>query len=487
MKRKNTLFNYLHDALVQQITSGKIAYGEKLPALRSLCDMYNVGIRTVRDVMEALMEEGYVASVQRSHIRVVYQIKSDQSRQVQEVLNRWDSVVTLIKTLEYMMPHIYAEAAPFCDDALIEDCRCDIAGIDHLSTKEQWRNSRIALQRMTAVYHNSLLQDLCIHFDLYAQITIIPGFDNPYKEMSEDAEAGLNRLFDRVAESDYDGVYSIIRDMYHTAADSADEYFKALQALYPEIKPIPVFYSWNAEKGRHRVYMQVVRSIIKEISDGVYDDGDLLPPSSSLREEYGISAYTVGKVMEVLESVGLVKKMNLRGGYRVTKQDVRIKADMIESGIPRGDAVTFLSAVHLIALISRGVALLGFDYLDDGKIELLASRIEDVESIKFPDGMLSTLVQIQPYEPLKDVYRQLSGLMEWGYYFAFVYDETVYYNAVREKCISAVHYMKCRDKTAFAEALEGIYYSIFLLMQKIIVELGVDGAKAMYLPPSDGV
>ena len=219
MKRKNTLFNYLHDALVQQITSGKIAYGEKLPALRSLCDMYNVGIRTVRDVMEALMEEGYVASVQRSHIRVVYQIKYDQSRQVQEVLNRWDSVVTLIKSLEYMMPHIYAEAAPFCDDALIENCRCDIAGIDHLSTKEQWRNSRIALQRMTAVYHNSLLQDLCIHFDLYAQITIIPGFDNPYKEMSEDAEAGLNRLFDRVAEADYDGVYSIIRNMYHTAAD----------------------------------------------------------------------------------------------------------------------------------------------------------------------------------------------------------------------------------------------------------------------------
>ncbi len=60
MERKPTLFNFLHDTLVQQIVSGRIAYGEKLPPLRALCDIYHVGIRTVRDVMDALVKEGYV-------------------------------------------------------------------------------------------------------------------------------------------------------------------------------------------------------------------------------------------------------------------------------------------------------------------------------------------------------------------------------------------------------------------------------------------
>lgn len=50
MEPKPTLFNFLHDTLVQQIVSGRIAYGEKLPPLRALCDIYHVGIRTVRDV-----------------------------------------------------------------------------------------------------------------------------------------------------------------------------------------------------------------------------------------------------------------------------------------------------------------------------------------------------------------------------------------------------------------------------------------------------
>lgn len=75
MDKKKTLSAYLYNALTSQIKSGKLEYGEKLPAMRTLCEIYNVGIRTVRDVMKILADEGYIESVQRSHMRVVYRME----------------------------------------------------------------------------------------------------------------------------------------------------------------------------------------------------------------------------------------------------------------------------------------------------------------------------------------------------------------------------------------------------------------------------
>lgn len=88
MEKGQTLFNYLYDALVRQIVSGKLSYGEKLPSLRSLCQIYQVGIRTVRDVTEKLIREGYIESVQRSHIKVCYLIQGDAAQQAEAVLSR---------------------------------------------------------------------------------------------------------------------------------------------------------------------------------------------------------------------------------------------------------------------------------------------------------------------------------------------------------------------------------------------------------------
>lgn len=481
MEQKQTLYDYLHHALVQQIVSGTIAYGEKLPALRTLCDMYHVGIRTVRDVVGDLEKEGYVEAIQRSHIRVIYRTGTSAQEQVGKVLARQDTIHALIKTQAYVMPHIYAHAAGRCTPALVRSCRRDIQGINGLSAKEQWRRSRLPLQRITALYHNSLLQDLCVDFDLYAQVTIVPGFTNPYQAMSTDVEAGLNALLDRFAQGDYDGVYTTIAHMYHTAAEAVTAYFQALRVTYPMEKPPQFPYHWKAEKGRLRTHMQVARSLIQKIQRGEYAQGSYLPTSGQLREAYHVSAYTVGKAIGAIEEIGLVQKTRSRGGYLVTHRNTGERGPFAHGGAYRLDAMTFLEALHLLALLSRGIAALGFGYMEQGKVEALAQKVVHQRVWGLPDSILAALVENQPYQPLWEIYEQLEKLVGWGSYFRFAYHDPAVLGALRAKRKQALEHLQNGEKEPFIEAFGKIYDSIFHTMQAALVERGVAEANGLWL------
>lgn len=42
MKQKQTLFNYVYQNLKEQILSGRLQHGEKLPSMSRLCEFYHV-------------------------------------------------------------------------------------------------------------------------------------------------------------------------------------------------------------------------------------------------------------------------------------------------------------------------------------------------------------------------------------------------------------------------------------------------------------
>lgn len=72
MKQKQTLFNYVYQNLKEQILSGRLQHGEKLPSMSRLCEFYHVGIRTVKDVLLRLKEEGYIQTEERKAAVVIY-------------------------------------------------------------------------------------------------------------------------------------------------------------------------------------------------------------------------------------------------------------------------------------------------------------------------------------------------------------------------------------------------------------------------------
>ena len=60
MRQAKNLYQYLYNSLASQIECGYLQPGQMLPSQPRLCEQYNVGITTVRKVVQMLAQDGYV-------------------------------------------------------------------------------------------------------------------------------------------------------------------------------------------------------------------------------------------------------------------------------------------------------------------------------------------------------------------------------------------------------------------------------------------
>lgn len=67
--------------------------------------------------------------------------------------------------------------------------------------------------------------------------------------------------------------------------------------------------------GREQLYYQLYDIMFKEIMDGKYSVGSLLPAESELMNKYEISRATVRKAMDMLHNDGLIEKRRGHGTY----------------------------------------------------------------------------------------------------------------------------------------------------------------------------
>lgn len=116
MKRKKTLHDYLYENLREQIETGYYKYGEALPSMNRLCETYHVGIRTVRDVLSELRDQGMIRTEERRPAVIVYGKtgEEDYIPDILAVLQRKTSVLAVYKTMELLMPRMFALSVQVC-------------------------------------------------------------------------------------------------------------------------------------------------------------------------------------------------------------------------------------------------------------------------------------------------------------------------------------------------------------------------------------
>lgn len=75
-KGKKSKYEYLYQCLKNDILSGKLAEGQKMPSKRQLAEANHISVRTVMNAYEQLMVEGYLESRERSGYYVVSNFSS---------------------------------------------------------------------------------------------------------------------------------------------------------------------------------------------------------------------------------------------------------------------------------------------------------------------------------------------------------------------------------------------------------------------------
>lgn len=109
MLSKNTLFEFLYQNLHDQITCGHLKPGDTLPSMPQLAAIYNVGIRTVKDVLARLKTEGLIQTTERKLARVIYRAEKNSASQSYAVglLRRQESLTEVYQTMGLILPSIF--------------------------------------------------------------------------------------------------------------------------------------------------------------------------------------------------------------------------------------------------------------------------------------------------------------------------------------------------------------------------------------------
>lgn len=109
MEKKRTLYEYLYQCLREQILTGYLGYGDTLPSLNQLCDIYHVGIRTAKDVLKDLKEEGLIRTEERRPSVVIYRPCTGALNEaaIQTVMEKKTSILQVYETMTLLMPCLF--------------------------------------------------------------------------------------------------------------------------------------------------------------------------------------------------------------------------------------------------------------------------------------------------------------------------------------------------------------------------------------------
>ena len=162
MQRKETLFEYLYHSLREEIISGRMPFGSTLPSIMRLCELYHVGIRTVRDVLERLKQEGYIKTEERKPMLVIY--RQDQREQetaaVTYIVKYQQSLRDAYATMTLIMPRILSFSVQVCSDYTLHCMKESVEEAAEKNTELRWKTNLKIFNALLDQTHNMFFRDL---------------------------------------------------------------------------------------------------------------------------------------------------------------------------------------------------------------------------------------------------------------------------------------------------------------------------------------
>ncbi|WP_417067376.1 FadR/GntR family transcriptional regulator [Gordonibacter pamelaeae] len=236
MERKTTLFEYVYGDLVREITGGALRPGDTLPSMGELGKRYRVGARTVRDVLKALKDDGYIATEERRRATVAFRSSDDDvERAARSLLARRDELLACYRTLELVMPPLYAFAARHCraDELAALGRALERADVENRSGDWRLSRSSLVLHELLDKAGNPLFSECYAGLERASAVPALPGFADPYVRATEESDNLLGWMFASLSGDDPAEVQRRFGLLYRGTAEYVERYLDELDAAYP--------------------------------------------------------------------------------------------------------------------------------------------------------------------------------------------------------------------------------------------------------------
>ena len=366
MKRKKTLHDYLYENLREQIETGYYKYGEALPSMNRLCETYHVGIRTVRDVLSELRDQGMIRTEERRPAVIVYGKtgEEDYIPDILAVLQRKTSVLAVYKTMELLMPRMFALSVQVCGVETAVEYFKRLKRDRRKEVRARWKASSNALYNLLDASHNLLFRDIFTSLEIGSRIPFFlePEYTPPFSCCCGEYDDPM-WMAEAVSAGDTRMIQEQFARMYRSLGHDIKRYLDWIESRF-ETGNIEQKngYSWNCAQGHDHLYIQIARDLIDRIGLGFYKDGSFLPSEAVLAQEYSVSVATIRRSISMLNRLGFCRTYNVKG-TQVTLFNDQAAFQSMKNKVHKKDILMYLSGLQFMALASAPAALLAAPFI----------------------------------------------------------------------------------------------------------------------------
>ncbi len=491
MKSKQTAFDYVYRDLREQIQIGRLDFGDTLASMSQLCELYHVGIRTVKDVMRALKADGYIRTEERKPAVVIYRREApQQASAVRSALRQRTSILQVYETMALILPPLFALSSAACG---AEKMSGWVRAFRNYEKKDAEKRKKLMASFLYFLLENSgnlLFRDLYSTYELYAKIPLFSNcgqFEN--RVLHHNEFNSLTWVAEALLAQDGPQVMRRFSIMYEAIVFSIRLLLEDFAARDPNVPEDPSLdFSWNAHRGREHFYLQIARDLIDKIGTGAYPENTYLPSEAALAAQYRVCVSTVRSALSMLNEIGFAKTYNAKG-TRVIWQEEQVVVKCLKNKAFKRDALLYLSALQMTAAIIPAAVRLSAPAIGAAAKAELLRRLEEPGCIPAA-AILQCIVEHQPLRPMRTILLELDGLNIWGYYYSFYRSGPPEGEALTRACADAVRHLCAGETERLAECLFFCYTHVLDFVRSFVADCGLSEAAAIVSPefyPAEGL
>lgn len=480
MPEKNSLFQYLYSSLKKQILVGRYFCGESLPSASRLCELYNVGIRTARDVLRALKMDGLIRTEERRCAVVIYQENNtlQNQRMIQSVLERRHAISDVYMTMSVLMPPLFWLCAKHGRLEVPNEMELKIKRVKWISPKECWRLPSTVLNWLLTQSGNPLFHDLYSCLELFCQVPEIEGCRHPFEAARD---MSFLWMMEPMRGHDIREAQRRFRFMYLTVGDATANYLDQLHRQFPWIEERrDAAFRWDAAKGKIYFYAQIARELVERLYHEEWRDGEYLPPIQELAGQYGVSRSTMRQALDLMEGRGFIRIRN-GCGTQVTLSSAIRDIQHFSDPTQKRDTLMYLYALHFMVVALRPAALAAFDHLGEEQWRQMEQSL-----LQGGDCALRVfsqcLFQALPYDALRVAFLEINKLLSWGQHFKFSPHAKQGLHLIENNCHKALRCLKNDDSEGYADHLIACYRWTYDGILRLLKAAGAVEAEKLISP-----
>lgn len=485
MQDKRTLFDYLYQNLRKQILTGQFAYGSALPSMSQICEIYHVGIRTAKDVLHALKEEGLIRTQERKPAVVIYQCTQNGTvpSSIPYILRCRTAIEDAYRTLEIIMPILLSFSVSVSDVRSMEHYAYALAYSKKPHSKNDWRTANFLLHDVLHASGNLLFTELYSSLQVDAHAPFFAAYGSPSGISDlQNIQGYMTAVINALNKSAPQDTKRCFQDIYREITAYILCRLEEFSLRFPNVKADPkISFVWHAERGRDHYYTQIARDLINKIGTGEYPSGSYLPAEAMLAKQYGVSVSTVRKALSMLNQLGFGQTINAKGTL-VLMQDDQATFHCLKDKTFRHDTLLYLSGLQLMALLIGPAALRVFDRITPREISTLKDRFAQPQSIPLKH-IFTCIMNHLDLQPYRTILSEINKLLLWGYYFSFYSGKSDSTNQLNLNSLKAFHCLQAGDADGFASGLSSCYCHILTVVRSFLIKYGLPEAVSLRTPP----